>query len=495
MPNSVPSQNATTTYVNGSSALDIFHRVFDLGGQLSYATDTELENGILMRDAEAFASAPVLQIATGQRAIVVAAGPIAVDAPVFRAVNGRVSAAGSSRFGRARTAAAAAGDHIEVVVEESTAAVASLAANLMELQGTYDPATNIPALTDGTGGEGFYYEVNPVPGMQYFRDFGSGNLNFAADTSGTLIHNGTVWELFPAATAGGGGGPGVTDLGIANRDATDLEITSSTGLDATIPAATTLLSGLLTAADKVLIDTIPVDTNTNITTGTVAPATGNRTISFGNNNLVLTGTGLFSVDVTPGSAIDILTSGQIVLTDGAAQGVVISTATLNAELAEIGQRKAKFVDGATDSVKLQSPLPLPSGSYDVEFWDSLPTAPQVSADENFVRISDAGKLSFSASAPPAGPVTIFASVADKASRPSVTTTGYRAYVATNGLTYLWDGATWIVDSLAVEVTNAQWALLSELEEGQLAYVAEQQIWFRWTSGNGWQQTAAAYPAV
>jgi len=47
-----------------------------------------------------------------------------------------------------------------------------------------------------------------------------------------------------------------TNLSIANRGASTLDILSSTGIDVTVPAATTSLTGLLTAADKTLIDTI-----------------------------------------------------------------------------------------------------------------------------------------------------------------------------------------------------------------------------------------------
>ena len=43
---------------------------------------------------------------------------------------------------------------------------------------------------------------------------------------------------------------GTTNLAIDNRTATTLDITSSTGTDATIPAVTTTLSGLMTGTDK-----------------------------------------------------------------------------------------------------------------------------------------------------------------------------------------------------------------------------------------------------
>ena len=54
-----------------------------------------------------------------------------------------------------------------------------------------------------------------------------------------------------------GTGGADTDLGIANRDATGLEITSSTGLDVEVPSATDRLAGLMAAADKAKLDPLP----------------------------------------------------------------------------------------------------------------------------------------------------------------------------------------------------------------------------------------------
>lgn len=59
--------------------------------------------------------------------------------------------------------------------------------------------------------------------------------------------------------AGGGGGGTATDLNVQNRTSTTLQISSSTGTAATIPAATTSLSGLMTAADKTKLNGVPSD--------------------------------------------------------------------------------------------------------------------------------------------------------------------------------------------------------------------------------------------
>ena len=78
--------------------------------------------------------------------------------------------------------------------------------------------------------------------------------------SDTLPAN-TVVKIYLAVVRGeegpGGGGIGgtnETNLAIANRDADSLEVTSDTGTDATLPAASTTEAGLMSAADKVAVD-------------------------------------------------------------------------------------------------------------------------------------------------------------------------------------------------------------------------------------------------
>ena len=57
-----------------------------------------------------------------------------------------------------------------------------------------------------------------------------------------------------------------TDLSIANRNASTLDIASSTGTDATVPAATTTEAGLQTAADKTKLDGIETGAEVNVAT-------------------------------------------------------------------------------------------------------------------------------------------------------------------------------------------------------------------------------------
>lgn len=86
----------------------------------------------------------------------------------------------------------------------------------------------------------------------------SGNLNSFTRTVSGLVPSpggsGTTRYLREDGSwvdpSSGGGGGTATDLSIANRNANTLQIGSSTGTNATVPAATTSLSGLMTAADK-----------------------------------------------------------------------------------------------------------------------------------------------------------------------------------------------------------------------------------------------------
>ncbi len=78
-------------------------------------------------------------------------------------------------------------------------------------------------------------------------------------------------KTYEFITAGGAwrvvdqSGAGATNLTLGTVTATTVDVNSSTGTDATLPAATTAAAGVLTAADKTRID--------NLTTGTTGAAT------------------------------------------------------------------------------------------------------------------------------------------------------------------------------------------------------------------------------
>ncbi len=72
-----------------------------------------------------------------------------------------------------------------------------------------------------------------------------------ATTNQVLAFNGTNWVPTTPSS-------GITDLSVANRTTTTLDVLSNTGTDATIPAATNLLAGLMISADKAKSDFITV---------------------------------------------------------------------------------------------------------------------------------------------------------------------------------------------------------------------------------------------
>jgi hypothetical protein len=86
------------------------------------------------------------------------------------------------------------------------------------------------------------------------------------DTGKEKVGDGvTPWNDLDYWEDGAGGGSGATDLSVVNRGASTLDIASSTGADATIPAATTSLTGLLTAGDKTKLDGIATGATANAT--------------------------------------------------------------------------------------------------------------------------------------------------------------------------------------------------------------------------------------
>lgn len=124
----------------------------------------------------------------------------------------------------------------------------------------------------------FYYLGDnglPVEDEQRTLDPGTINQPLGYATSSTSLavdfHHG--WTITPGEDnpGGGGGGGDPTNLSVGGRTSTSLNILSSTGDDATVPAATTSLAGLFTAADKSKLDGISGTSSTDLT---VANRTG-----------------------------------------------------------------------------------------------------------------------------------------------------------------------------------------------------------------------------
>ncbi len=102
----------------------------------------------------------------------------------------------------------------------------------------------------------------PVNGQQHTE----GSKNYIYDAAGG------VWLVEDLS------GAGATNLAVGTVDGTTVQVTSSTGTDATIPAATTTTAGVVSAADKVKLDAT-TNTNSGDQTATTVPftATGNTT--------------------------------------------------------------------------------------------------------------------------------------------------------------------------------------------------------------------------
>ena len=128
----------------------------------------------------------------------------------------------------------------------------------------------------GEGSAGQYWDLTgstlSPDSNTYGLDIGAGNI--VLNVNGTAAFSSKVTS---AATVAGdaaatlttkgyvdGIAGGVTDLGISNRTATTLEVTSSTGTNATVPAATTTEAGLMTDAQFDKLDGISPGAQVNV---------------------------------------------------------------------------------------------------------------------------------------------------------------------------------------------------------------------------------------
>lgn len=68
------------------------------------------------------------------------------------------------------------------------------------LKGSYNQATNAPALANATGLAGQAYVVN-AQASSVSRDFGSGSVTFPANTAGILYHNGSAYQFWSSNPA------------------------------------------------------------------------------------------------------------------------------------------------------------------------------------------------------------------------------------------------------------------------------------------------------
>ena len=204
----------------------------------------------------------------------------------------------------------------------------------VDLTGTTVPA-GIPDIGDSysnTGDGNFSAEWLTATGLTGPQD---------ADPGDLVVWNGTVWTHIPT-----GGGTSRTDLSIANRGINTLDVASSTGDDATIPAATTLLAGLMTAADKDKLDDIETGaSNQNLSYTADGQNAGTVTITDGTDATIPVATsttaGLFTGtekdkldDIEAGASnqdldytVDGQNAGTVTITDGTNATIPIATSS------------------------------------------------------------------------------------------------------------------------------------------------------------------------
>lgn len=111
-------------------------------------------------------------------------------------------------------------------------------------------------------------------------------------------------------------GSGTTNLGTANVNANTVDITSSTGTDTTIPAATTSTAGLISATDKSKLDNVETNATADQTALEVPfTATGNTTSTNVQSAIEEIQTELDGVSGGGGSAIELEDNGTSLSTD------------------------------------------------------------------------------------------------------------------------------------------------------------------------------------
>jgi hypothetical protein len=157
-----------------------------------------------------------------------------------------------------------------------------------------------------------------------------------------------------------------TNLSLGTRTAETMEVLSSTGNPVDLLKASTTEAGLVTATQFDEIEKIPnlPTEDTSITTGTLAAATAVRNVDLNGNNLNFLNLAATTFDN------DISVTGSV-------------TATSLAILSN------------TQTVTQTAPATL-AASYGVEWMATLPTAGDVSGDANWLRIDDAGLLTYGA---------------------------------------------------------------------------------------------------
>jgi hypothetical protein len=156
------------------------------------------------------------------------------------------------------------------------------------------------------------------------------------------------------AAFGGGGGGGGANLSVANRGTSTLDIASDTGTDATLPAATTSLTGLMSSADKTKLD------------GIATAATANAADAALRDRATHTGTQAWStITATP------TTRSGYGITDSAANGAITGSGLTLATARLVGRTTA--ATGAPEEISVGASLSLSAGTLNLGATPALGT--------------------------------------------------------------------------------------------------------------------------
>jgi hypothetical protein len=114
-------------------------------------------------------------------------------------------------------------------------------------RGTIDLTSNAPKPSNPNQGDTWVNTADGNSDAVWNPPLATGT---AVEAGDLMIYDGTAWTYYPSSLS-----PSErTDLGLGVIDATTVEVTSSTGSNVQLPAATTTTAGLLTAGEKTFID-------------------------------------------------------------------------------------------------------------------------------------------------------------------------------------------------------------------------------------------------
>lgn len=170
------------------------------------------------------------------------------------------------------------GTDVELPAATATDAGVATAAQITKLDGIEAGADVTDAANVNAAGAVMESDYNAQTILAATADNTPAPLTVGEDTLVGRLSGGNIAAISPADVRtllnveDGAEANVATDLSIANRGVSTLDIASSTGNDATIPAATTLLTGLMAAADKSKLDGI--EAGADVTDATNVEAAG-----------------------------------------------------------------------------------------------------------------------------------------------------------------------------------------------------------------------------